>query len=201
MFSPILQSAFNAITGPARIHCIAAHLPAIYILASHTDGPVVELGAGASTLALLAGCAEKGTKLVSYDSNPETKKKVFSYSKLSETDPVWNLWTHVTGDSVAVAKDWNNNTVSLLFIDTNHSYSVTTNELNAWYPKMKRGESAAERGIICGHDYYLKRFKEGNVDKAVNEFMEKHKDEFFLQVLPNDQGLFILWPAGNRTNG
>ncbi len=35
-----------------------------------------------------------------------------------------------------------------VYIDANHSYKHVTNDLNLWYPKVKKG------GLLAGHDYF-----------------------------------------------
>ena len=61
------------------------------------------------------------------------------------------------------------------YIDANHSYEAVRDDLNAWYPKVKRG------GILCGDDYTPSpEMKFGNglvygVTRAVNEFALQHQ--------------------------
>jgi predicted O-methyltransferase YrrM len=56
--------------------------------------------------------------------------------------------------------------LDLVFIDANHSYSAVKDDIEAWLPKVRRG------GILSGHDYnntdkYGDYFK--GVDRAVDE--------------------------------
>jgi pyruvyltransferase len=187
--STMLKSALNTMLGAAckSGSCIAFHIPILYTLSLHTNGPAVELGAGCSTVALLAGCLENDTKLITYDKNPASKTRVFTSSELSEKDPIWDSWSHVVEDSVKAAKLWKDNEVSLLFVDACHSYEAVQNDLNAWFPKMRKD------GIICGHDYYLPGAPYG-VKPAVDEFAKKYENQYSLQVFKKDNGFFILWP-------
>jgi len=191
--SVMLKSAFNTMLGAAckSGSSIAAHIPTLYALALHANGPVVELGAGCSTVALLAGCIENGTKLTTYDKNPPSKTRVFTSAELSEKDPIWDSWSHVVEDSVKAAKLWKDNEVSLLFVDACHSYEAVRNDLDAWFPKMKMN------GIICGHDYYLPGTPYG-VAPAVNEFAKRYESKYRLQVFKKDNGFFVLWPKGKQ---
>jgi hypothetical protein len=52
--------------------------------------------------------------------------------------------------------------VDLVFIDANHSYSYVKQDLELWYPRVKKG------GILSGHDYDRILFP--GVIKAVDEF-------------------------------
>lgn len=51
--------------------------------------------------------------------------------------------------------------VDLVFIDGNHSYSYVLQDIEHWFPKVRRG------GILSGHDYHSHSFP--GVVKAVNE--------------------------------
>ena len=64
------------------------------------------------------------------------------------------MWSHI-----AVNQFYDNH-VDFIYLDANHSYQGCMNDLNIWYPKIKKG------GIFAGHDY---RVIEG-VRNAVNEF-------------------------------
>ncbi|OED37615.1 hypothetical protein AB833_22900 [Chromatiales bacterium (ex Bugula neritina AB1)] len=55
----------------------------------------------------------------------------------------------------------------LVYIDTDHSYETTAEELKLWGPKI------SEHGIIAGHDYKMGNWKSANrygVIEAVHEF-------------------------------
>jgi len=74
-----------------------------------------------------------------------------------------------------------------IYVDARHDYCGVTEDIKAWYPKLKLG------GIMAGHDYLTNaelkkldpdqdwglcqdgRRNEGAVKKAVNDFAEKHK--------------------------
>jgi len=55
-----------------------------------------------------------------------------------------------------------------IYIDAAHDYDSVVEDLNAWWPKLKKG------GLFSGHDYFpdkrVWRGKECGVYKAVNEF-------------------------------
>ena len=61
-----------------------------------------------------------------------------------------------------------------VFLDADHKYEAAKKDLEAWYPKVKKG------GIFCGHDY-LDSFSENNqnadfgVKQAVDEWALAHK--------------------------
>jgi hypothetical protein len=50
--------------------------------------------------------------------------------------------------SVDAAKDFNNAELDFVYIDGNHAYGPVLEDMDAWWPKVKRG------GIVGGHDFY-----------------------------------------------
>ncbi len=56
------------------------------------------------------------------------------------------------------------NDLDLVYIDANHEYEEVKKDLEAWYPKVRKG------GIFSGDDYH---YYEGVV-KAVDEFVSEH---------------------------
>lgn len=71
---------------------ISAHLPTLYALALDTKDPIVELGAGCSTIPLLEACEASGNSLTSYDYDSHSKDRVvrLANSKMLEH------WTFVS---------------------------------------------------------------------------------------------------------
>lgn len=62
-----------------------------------------------------------------------------------------------------------------IYIDAAHDYDSVVEDLNAWWPKLKKG------GLFSGHDYFpdkrVWRGKECGVYKAVNEFVIQKNTE------------------------
>lgn len=54
--------------------------------------------------------------------------------------------------------------LDFVYIDANHNYEYVKQDIEAWYPKLKKG------GILSGHDYPTL-----SVQKAVDEFVKSHK--------------------------
>lgn len=65
----------------------------------------------------------------------------------------------VRQDSSKAAAIFPDNYFSFIFIDAGHSYEQVTNDLVAWFPKLKSG------GIFAGHDYH-----DAQVSKAVKDY-------------------------------
>lgn len=68
--------------------------------------------------------------------------------------------------SVEAAKDIEDKSLDFVYIDATHSYDALTEDLNAWYPKVKKS------GLVAGHDWNYDFVK-----RAVNDFADiyKHK--------------------------
>ncbi len=73
-------------------------------------------------------------------------------------------------NSIDAAKLFQNNYFDWIYIDTDHSYTTTIQELNAYESKIKTN------GFICGHDYVMGNWSKSNkygVIESVNEFLIK----------------------------
>jgi len=94
------------------------------------------------------------------------------------------------GLSTDLGKKFQDNYFDWIYIDTDHGYQVTINELKIWEPKIK------ENGIIAGHDFIV-----GNWDnmvrygviEAVYEFCSKYKWEIlYLTMEHNTSSSFAI---------
>ena len=48
-----------------------------------------------------------------------------------------------------------------IYIDANHTYEAAKQDIELWYPKVRKG------GMICGHDYLPKHLFENRNDKDI----------------------------------
>jgi predicted O-methyltransferase YrrM len=58
-----------------------------------------------------------------------------------------NRWHVIRDWSVNAATTFDDLLFDFAYIDANHSYKCTMEDLEAWYPKVRPG------GMVCGHDY------------------------------------------------
>ena len=76
----------------------------------------------------------------------------------------------IRSSSVAAAESFSNSLFDWIYLDTDHSYSLTIEELYAYAPKIK------DNGLILGHDYTMgnwgKSYKYGVIE-AIAEFCLK----------------------------
>jgi len=66
--------------------------------------------------------------------------------------------------SLEAAGNFNDESLDWAYIDSAHDFKNVSQDLNAWYPKVKRG------GLLGGHDFMTKSSGHIEVDKAVEEF-------------------------------
>lgn len=90
------------------------------------------------------------------------------------------------GLSTEVLPRFPNGTFDWVYIDTDHGYAVTAEEMEIARTKVKQG------GIIAGHDYVTGNWDGGiryGVVEAVHEFCVKHDWEFILLTHETDRHL------------
>lgn len=82
--------------------------------------------------------------------------------------------------SIEAAETFEDSSLDWIYIDTDHSYETTRQELRAYARKIKNG------GLIAGHDYcmgnWIKGFKYGVIE-AVHEFCLEENWEFVFVTL------------------
>lgn len=92
--------------------------------------------------------------------------------------------------STKAAHDFEDAYFDWIYIDTDHSYETTRDELQLYAPKMKPG------GIMAGHDYnqgnWLSMYRYGVIE-AVHEFCIKHNWELiYLTADPTESQSFAI---------
>ena len=92
--------------------------------------------------------------------------------------------------STDAAEDFDDNYFDWIYIDTDHSYATTREELVKYAPKVKHD------GIIAGHDYTMGFWSSLNrygVIEAVHEFCVKYEWELvYLTVEPTENQSFAI---------
>lgn len=87
----------------------------------------------------------------------------------------------VKGDSVESAKLFEDESLDFVFIDAGHRYEEVKADIEAWFPKVRKG------GIVSGHDYV--EYNDFGVIQAVDEFV---KDKYTLELTEQD-----MWEGVN----
>jgi hypothetical protein len=83
-------------------------------------------------------------------------------------------------DSITFANSLENDSQSLVFLDNNHTQKYVSQELNSWWPKVKR------MGVLCGDDYWM-----ADVSKAVDEFVEANNLQLYF-IAKNDYKTWFI---------
>jgi len=85
-----------------------------------------------------------------FEGSPEHKasNSVPSYEAFKQNiAPICDqVWSH-NCDSITASKRFKNGEFDIVYIDAAHEYEPVLVDLEAWFPKVKRG------GFICGDDY------------------------------------------------
>ena len=93
------------------------------------------------------------------------------------------------GYSTEVVKTYENNYFDWIYIDTDHSYEVTFNELETYRLKVK------DNGIIAGHDYIIANWDgmiRYGVIEAVYEFCSKYNWEIIYITMELNNPSFAI---------
>ena len=70
--------------------------------------------------------------------------------------------------SMAAVKDFEDESLDFVYIDSNHNFDVVMEDIIEWSKKLRPG------GIMSGHDYY-RRERERGVILAVNTYVRAHR--------------------------
>lgn len=101
---------------------------------------------------------------------PGASEDMSRYSEaLRYVDPVKSVVNIIKADTHQIYKQYDDESIDFLFIDANHTYEDMKQDLEFWFPKIKKG------GLICGHDYEERPWP--GLVKAVDEFFGKENFE------------------------
>jgi predicted O-methyltransferase YrrM len=101
-----------------------------------------------------------------------TRSKLARFGNRSEIMKMFSL------DAAKLIPD---ESLDFVFIDANHDYEFVKEDINAWFPKVRRD------GIVSGHDY--KSFE--GVTKAVDEFCLAKNIQGFYTPITSDVWFFV----------
>lgn len=87
----------------------------------------------------------------------------------------------VQKDSFEASKDFEDESVDFIFLDTFHHYELVKKELNAYWPKLKKG------GMFAGHDY-------GGSHKGVKQAVDEFAKEKGLTIQVSRYSWFTFLP-------
>lgn len=154
------------INGAMKIHGWMSHdeLGLLYDLSQEVlkkDGLAVEVGSwkGRSSYVIGNVCKEKGAKLICIDTfnGCESQKELFDEVRIVGINNFMDLnirknlaglpVDYIIGNSTEVYTQIGDNSASFVFIDGDHFNPVVKQDLDNFFPKVKKG------GIFAGHDH------------------------------------------------
>src|SRR5574343_10315 len=114
-------------------------------------------GQGISYLTVESLNNDKNFEITAIDCWPGDLFQIFK----NNISPIIEHVKTIHAGSLDAAKQIDNNSLDLVYIDAEHSYNAVIFDIRAWLPKIKIG------GIISGHDYDL--IEHPDVCRAVDE--------------------------------
>jgi hypothetical protein len=109
-------------------------------------------------------------KFFPHDKNKVWREKVQAWAEEKDfkTDIIVDF-------SVEAAKQFEDGYFDFVYIDSDHSYEGVTEDLEAWYPKVRKG------GMIAGHDYVNfvanRTKKHIRCKDGIDDFVKKYDKE------------------------
>lgn len=121
---------------------------------------IVEIGSGVSSFALIAAANKNEGHLTSIDIGGwDTLNRTQEGKALMEGE---KRFTMVTGNSLDVPLITD---IDFLFLDSEHTFNLTLNEMKRWFPQVRKG------GIIAMHDTAHESGQQMQCRQALNEFL------------------------------
>ena len=98
-------------------------------------------------------------------------------------------------NSEEIVNNYKNNTFDMVYIDSDHSYSTTKNNILTWFCKVKKG------GIVCGHDYHMPSVKLAVDEVLGSKNIKIFKDSSWAYLKNNRENkkFSIIIPTYKRT--
>ena len=97
-----------------------------------------------------------------------------------------SIWRITSVEAAAKVPD---GSLDFVYIDARHDYASVTEDLEAWYPKLRPG------AVFAGHDYVDGEFLQGSfyVKSAVDEFFGRRGISVHATEGPSAVELFPSW--------
>ncbi len=98
----------------------------------------------------------------------------------------------VRKNSIEASKQFPDEFFDWIYLDADHSYNGCSNDLEAWYPKLKKG------GVFAGHDYLNGEFIGGSfgVKSAVDNFIKNKEVNLNLTEENTIKSWYFVKPGG-----
>jgi len=160
-------------------------VPLVSIACAIRARRILELGvrSGVSTIALLVACRKLQGTLVSFDidSCQAACQKIESLGLMNKERM---NWLFVQQDDRNMLQTVKLRSMEMIFLDTDHDLDHTSVELDLCDKVLKKG------GVLLVHDTLAPAY--ADINKAIAQFMEKHKRTYRFYELGTRYGLSML---------
>lgn len=169
---------------------IQGHVQRLHDLVIELDAKLVlELGVrdAVSTSAFLAALEQTGGQLYSVDINVP-QHKINEYD-----DPRWSFFQGLSTHPMVTDLAELAGPFDIVFVDTDHTYELTRDEIVAWSPRVRSG------GAMVFHDTNLERFDHHTttqppfpVRTAIEEWLDADDDAVLEESYSEFYGLMVV---------
>jgi predicted O-methyltransferase YrrM len=135
-----------------------------------------------------------------YSHHPDHYHKIYPHDEnkiLRKLAQSWAEETYLKADiivnfSVEAAKQFEDDYFDFVYIDANHTYEGVIADLEAWYPKVRKG------GMVAGHDYMNYSWDGGKTmmccKDGINYFLKKYgrEKDFILTMEKRHKSFYFI---------
>lgn len=110
-----------------------------------------------------------------------------NFSEMKERISKWKNYTVLKMDSVDAAASIEDNSLGLVYLDADHSYSGFKRDIETYYNKVCSG------GVVAGHDVLNNDY---GVGKGLKEFCTEHNISYHIipENEPNSASFYFIKP-------
>lgn len=115
---------------------------------------------------------------------PEIQDEVYK-TMFKNLSPHLDKIVFITKSSVFASTLFVDEFFDFIYIDGNHNYDSVIEDMQAWFPKVKKG------GVLGGHDFDTRNVTRQDVAEAVKDFSKDNSLEYI--VFPGEQLQYSDW--------
>ena len=120
----------------------------------------------------------------------DEKQREFYLSVIKKFEDDYSVHI-IRKDSLKASEQFPDEYFDWIYLDADHSYEGCSNDLEVWFPKLKKG------GVFAGHDYVDGEMKGGSfrVKSAVNKFISNKDVDLYLTEERTMKSWYFIKPG------